>query len=112
MLPAVFPTREAEDRLLGILPLYHIYGTRTVSHSSKRVRLTKMLFLGATKLMMLPLNLGIPMYLMTRFEPVQFCQNIEKYKITHSLIVPPVMVLLARLPSMFPVVARVPTPRC
>lgn len=38
---------------------------------------------------------------MQRFDPVQFCANIERYKITCSLVVPPVLVVLARHPGMW-----------
>lgn len=36
---------------------------------------------------------------MPRFEPVAFCQTIERYKITVGLIVPPILVVLARHPA-------------
>jgi acyl-CoA synthetase (AMP-forming)/AMP-acid ligase II len=65
--------------MLGILPFYHIYG--------------------AVKLVHFPFTTGTPVYIMPRFDPVQFLANIQKYRITSSLIVPPVLVVLARLPS-------------
>jgi 4-coumarate--CoA ligase len=37
---------------------------------------------------------------MSRFDPVQFCANIERYKITAALIVPPVLVVLSRHPAV------------
>jgi 4-coumarate--CoA ligase len=36
---------------------------------------------------------------MSRFDPVQFCANIERYKINIALVVPPVLVVLARHPG-------------
>lgn len=42
---------------------------------------------------------GTPVVIQQRFDPVQFCANVEKYKIAISLIVPPVLVLLSRHPS-------------
>lgn len=66
--------------ILGVLPFYHIYG------------LVKLLFL--------PFACGVPMVVQPRFDPVQFCANIERYKITISLIVPPVLVVLARHPAV------------
>lgn len=36
---------------------------------------------------------------MTRFDPVQFCANIERYKVNRALVVPPVLVVLARHPG-------------
>lgn len=43
---------------------------------------------------------------MSRFDPVQFCANIEKYKITIALIVPPVLVVLARHPGKYVFILR------
>ncbi|TFK44864.1 AMP binding protein [Crucibulum laeve] len=68
------------DKLLGLLPFYHIYG--------------------AVKLLQFPFASGIPVIIMTRFDPVQFCANIERYKITVSFIVPPVLVVLSRHPAV------------
>lgn len=36
---------------------------------------------------------------MSKFEPEAFCRNIEKYQITYGLIVPPILVVLARHPA-------------
>ncbi|KAF9268693.1 AMP binding protein [Marasmius fiardii PR-910] len=72
----LFPKLTTEDRMLAILPFYHIFG------------LVKSLFFG--------INVGVTTYIQQRFEPVQFCANIERHKITLALIVPPVLVLLAR----------------
>ncbi|KAF9526656.1 AMP binding protein [Crepidotus variabilis] len=66
------------DNMLGILPFYHIYG--------------------AIKLLHFPFATGTPVYIMPRFDPVDFCAYIEKYKITAALVVPPVLVVLARHP--------------
>ncbi|KAF6760204.1 AMP binding protein [Ephemerocybe angulata] len=77
----VFPKSDSgPDRMLGILPFYHIYG--------------------AVKLVHFPLLVGTTVYIMPRFDPVQFLANIQKYKITNSLIVPPVLVVLSRLPQV------------
>ncbi|KAF8908005.1 AMP binding protein [Mucidula mucida] len=65
---------------LGILPFYHIYG--------------------AVKLIFFSLRAGLPTVIMQRFEPEQYCANVERYKITFSLIVPPVLVVLARHPAV------------
>ena len=54
---------------------------------------------GLVKLLLLPFACGVPMVIQTRFDPVQFCANIERYRITISLIVPPVLVVLARHPG-------------
>ncbi|KAF5322581.1 hypothetical protein D9619_001914 [Psilocybe cf. subviscida] len=68
------------ERMLGFLPFYHIFG--------------------AVKLLHWPLTCDVPVYIMARFDPVQFCANIQKYKITYALIVPPVLVAMARHPAI------------
>ncbi|THU85047.1 AMP binding protein [Dendrothele bispora CBS 962.96] len=66
------------DRVLAILPMYHIYG--------------------AVKLIFFPLLCGTPCIIMPRFDPEQFCANIQRYKVSTALIVPPVLVVMARHP--------------
>jgi acyl-CoA synthetase (AMP-forming)/AMP-acid ligase II len=56
-------------------------------------------YVGAVKLLHFPSICGIPVVIQARFDPVQFCANIERYRITSSLIVPPVLVALARHPG-------------
>jgi len=55
---------------------------------------------GAIKLLHFPFYCGTPVVIMNRFDPVQFCANIEKYMVTVAFIVPPVLVVLARHPGM------------
>jgi acyl-CoA synthetase (AMP-forming)/AMP-acid ligase II len=69
-----------KDTLIGVLPFYHIYG--------------------AIKLLHFPFRCGTPVVIMNRFDPVQFCANIEKYRVTIAFIVPPVLVVLARHPAV------------
>ncbi|KJA28962.1 hypothetical protein HYPSUDRAFT_33429 [Hypholoma sublateritium FD-334 SS-4] len=68
------------DIMLGFLPLYHIYGAVNVLHW--------------------PFTLGVPVALMTHFDPENFCAYVQKYKATISLVVPPVLVVLARHPAV------------
>ncbi|GLB37767.1 putative AMP-binding enzyme C-terminal domain [Lyophyllum shimeji] len=68
------------DSVLGILPFYHIYG--------------------AVKLVHFPWTSGTPVVIQPRFDPEKFCAAIERYKITHALIVPPVLVVMARHPAV------------
>ncbi|KAG8680839.1 hypothetical protein FRC09_017929, partial [Ceratobasidium sp. 395] len=75
--PGMYPGR---DVMLGILPFYHIYG--------------------AAKILHYPFTLGIPIVISPPFNPEEFCFYIQKYKITCSLIVPPVLVLLASHPAV------------
>ncbi|KAF8599410.1 acetyl-CoA synthetase-like protein [Ceratobasidium sp. AG-I] len=69
-----------QDTMLGILPFYHIYG--------------------CVKVVQYPLTLGIPVVISPPFNPEEFCSYIQKYKITASLIVPPVLVQLASHPAV------------
>ncbi|PFH52099.1 hypothetical protein AMATHDRAFT_46467 [Amanita thiersii Skay4041] len=66
------------DKVLSFLPTYHIYGLTVVLH-------TGLLF-------------GVPVVLQSRFEPVAFLQNIQKYKVTALMVVPPILVMLAKHP--------------
>ncbi|KAF8231353.1 AMP binding protein [Tricholoma matsutake] len=66
------------DSFLGLLPFYHIYG--------------------AIKLLHFACLCGVPVVIQARFDPVLFCADIERYKITSALIVPPILVALARHP--------------
>jgi acyl-coenzyme A synthetase/AMP-(fatty) acid ligase len=58
------------------------------------------------KLLHLPFTAAAPVVIMARFDPVQFCANIEKYNITIALIVPPVLVVLARHPGEYVYTSR------
>ncbi|KAF8178582.1 AMP binding protein [Mycena galopus ATCC 62051] len=75
-----FPPMTETSAMLGILPLYHIYGIAKLAH--------------------FPFSQGCPVIIQTKFEPVQFCSVIERFRITHSLVVPPVLVVLARHPAV------------
>ena len=93
-----FPSLESGvDTMLGFLPFYHIYGqpfAMILFVEGTNDNLT-----GAVMLLHLPFTTGAPVVIMSRFDPVQFCANIEKYKITIALIVPPVLVVLSRHPG-------------
>ena len=53
-------------------------------------------FPGAVKLMLFPFFCGAAVIVMHRFDPIGFCSNIKKYQITFALVVPPVLVLMAK----------------
>ncbi|KJA18782.1 hypothetical protein HYPSUDRAFT_144499 [Hypholoma sublateritium FD-334 SS-4] len=80
MISSVVPMDAQKDIMLGFLPLYHIYG--------------------AVKLLHWPFTLGVPVALMTHFDPENFCAYAQRYKATISLVVPPVLVVLARHPAV------------
>ncbi|KAF8217933.1 AMP binding protein [Mycena galopus ATCC 62051] len=73
-----FPVPSGGPPVLGFLPFSHIYGVSLVLHYS--------------------FFIGVPLVIQTRFEPVQFCANIERYKIALAFVVPPVLVVLAHHP--------------
>ncbi|PBK78575.1 AMP binding protein [Armillaria solidipes] len=64
--------------VLGFLPMYHIYGA------------TSLLFQGQ--------KLGLTIVIQKRFDPIGFCSDIQKYKVTTVTVVPPVLVFLSRHP--------------
>ncbi|KAF7316064.1 AMP binding protein [Mycena indigotica] len=75
-----FPPLRPEQTLLAILPFYHIYGITNVLNGA--------------------LSVGATAVIQTRFEPVEFCRNIERYTVGYVLLVPPVLVVLARHPAV------------
>ncbi|KAJ6593544.1 AMP binding protein [Mycena capillaripes] len=77
----VFPRLTSEvDIMYGLLPFYHIYGVAKLVH--------------------FPFCQGCPVVISARFDPGDFCAAIEKYRITFALVVPPVLVVLARHPAV------------
>ncbi|KAG6841958.1 hypothetical protein C0991_004446 [Blastosporella zonata] len=77
---AFIPLVAGVDSMLGILPFYHIYG--------------------AVKLVHFPTMCGAAVVIMPRFDAEKFCAYIERFKITTALVVPPVLVTLARHPAV------------
>ena len=37
---------------------------------------------------------GVPVVVMPGFEPTRFCENVERYKVTHVCVVPPILLVL------------------
>ncbi|KAJ5599264.1 hypothetical protein N7450_000331 [Penicillium hetheringtonii] len=66
------------DRLIGILPFYHIYGLTCLIHQ--------------------PLYRGIEMVAMERFELETFLRTVQNERITFAYLAPPVLVHLANNP--------------
>ncbi|CAO3617940.1 unnamed protein product [Mucor fragilis] len=67
-----------KDVALGVLPFFHIFGLTLLLHAV--------------------LYLGIPLHVMPRFDLVQFCETVQKEKITFTALVPPIILLLAKNP--------------
>jgi len=63
---------------------------------------TSLVPIGASQILHFPFSTGAPVIIMPRFDPVQFCAHIQKYKVTIAMIVPPILVLLARHPGADP----------
>ncbi|KAG6891499.1 hypothetical protein C0992_005638 [Termitomyces sp. T32_za158] len=74
--PAFPKLYSGKDLMLAMLPFYHIYGMVELLH--------------------FPILCGIPVVIMLRFDPVNFCAYTERYRITTVLLVPPVLVVLSR----------------
>ncbi|KAF9136644.1 hypothetical protein BGX30_010989 [Mortierella sp. GBA39] len=66
--------------ILGFLPLYHIYGLMNCLHIS--------------------LITGTETVIMPKFDLPSFLQNIQKYSVTNTFIVPPVALALAKHPMV------------
>ncbi|KAI9024665.1 hypothetical protein DFJ74DRAFT_665759 [Hyaloraphidium curvatum] len=66
------------DKLMGVLPMYHIYALILLVHIATFSKVTTVV--------------------LPRFEPQLFLDTIEKYKITIMHLVPPIIVALAKMP--------------
>ena len=54
---------------------------------------------GAVILLPFAIMIGSPVVIMPQFEPEAFCRNIEKYRATIALIVPPVCLAILHHPG-------------
>jgi len=72
--------RSGSDKLLGVLPFFHIYGL--------------------TGLVLQPLYRGIELVVMPAFDLEVFLKSIQEHKITFIYVAPPVLVRLARDPTV------------
>jgi len=66
------------DRVIAVLPFFHIYGLTCIIHFSIRT--------------------GSEIHVMAKFELERFCQIIQQKKITFAMLVPPIILLLAKSP--------------
>ena len=71
---------EADDRVIAILPFFHIFGLTALVNSA--------LLRGAT------------VYVHTRFDVDAFLAGLERDRITHAYVAPPVMLALAKHPAV------------
>lgn len=68
------------DRILAVLPFFHIYGL--------------------TALMNAPLRMGATVVVLPRFDLGQFLAAIEKHRITGLYVAPPIVLALAKHPAV------------
>ncbi|GAA5798021.1 hypothetical protein HPULCUR_003419 [Helicostylum pulchrum] len=64
------------DRMIGVLPLFHIFGLTAILHTA--------------------LYWGLPVYILPRFDLVKFCETVQNHKISFAPLVPPIYLLLAK----------------
>ncbi|KAA1470608.1 acetyl-CoA synthetase-like protein [Dentipellis sp. KUC8613] len=80
MLSAVVnDLKPASDKLIAVLPYYHIYGLVNLLH--------------------FPLLVNVPAVILPRFEPSAFCAAIARYRVTVAMIVPPILLTLVHHPA-------------
>jgi 4-coumarate--CoA ligase len=97
MVKAVnIPLLPRRDVTLGVLPYYHIYGTRQHRHVFCTFTNT---LKGVVVQVFYPLFCGIPVVILPKFDPDQFCRFIERYKVTVGYIVPPILLALVHHPG-------------
>lgn len=68
------------DKILACLPFFHIYGLTVLLHS--------------------PVYSGVTTVVMPRFSVDAWCELVQKYRITYSYIVPPIVLHLAKHPAV------------
>lgn len=66
------------DTLIAFLPFFHIYGLSCILHFS--------------------LHAGLKLVIMDRFDLEKFCQQVQSRKVSFAMVVPPVVLLLAKHP--------------
>jgi len=76
----VMITLEEEERIIAILPFFHIYGLSV--------------------LMNLPLRLGATVVVLPRFDLIGFLDVLEQHRITRAYVAPPVVLALAKHPAV------------
>lgn len=72
--------RTGGDKILACLPFFHIYGLNVLALS--------------------PLYSGVTTIVLSRFDVDTWCQLVQKHKITYSYVVPPIVLYLAKHPTV------------
>lgn len=104
LVAPAYPTHTINDVVLGMLPFYHIYGTYIFSYSPHSLYSARQAFdpyiSGMVKLLHFPLLNGTPVVIMPRFSIDSFCTHVARYKVTIALVVPPMLLLIAKSSGM------------
>ncbi|CAO3658670.1 unnamed protein product [Umbelopsis vinacea] len=69
-----------EERIVGVVPFYHVFGLTCINQA--------------------PLYWGITVVVLPRFELISFCTAIQSHRITIGILVPPILILLAKHPEV------------
>lgn len=80
MVDGLSPDFKPSDTVLGVLPFQHIFGMAKFIHYG--------------------LYIGMTVVVMPRFDLHVFLEAVPKYKITLGILVPPILVLLAKNPDV------------
>ncbi|KAH8555263.1 hypothetical protein BGW37DRAFT_511373 [Umbelopsis sp. PMI_123] len=72
-----------QQKMIGVVPFYHARNSY-----------------GLTCLLQAPLYWGVPIITFPRFELISFCTAIQSHRVTIGLLVPPILVLLAKHPEV------------
>ncbi|SRR6266404_7758162 len=99
MLPMVKAAKlqltSGQDVTIGVLPYFHIYGRCHTFTSLRQFTC----HLGAVMLLFYPFYCGVPVVVLPKFNPEEFCMSIERHKITVAFVVPPIILVLVRHPG-------------
>ena len=91
--------------MLAIVPFYHIFGMHP---SFPLIQCLKLTATGVGNTLIGIFSYGCCIVIQARFDPIEFCANIEKYRISFSYLVPPMLVVLARHPGTPPMCRKNP----
>ncbi|RDW77741.1 acetyl-CoA synthetase-like protein [Coleophoma cylindrospora] len=72
-------SKRPAERWIGFLPLYHAYGQLYT--------------------ILMAVKLSVPVYIMKQFVYTDFLASIQKFKITHLQVAPPILVMLSKRPE-------------
>ncbi|PQE06850.1 hypothetical protein CJF32_00010419 [Rutstroemia sp. NJR-2017a WRK4] len=87
-----------KDRILSVLPFYHIYGSFVCSYGNlRRVVVTET---GLQCILQVPCYTGVPTIVMESFNLPSFLSIIQDHKITYTYVAPPIVLHLAKSPMV------------